>query len=1239
MVEEGRTSNYDKASPFSKVFGWWLTSAVRAAVSEPQTVENLIPFPQSFTDSNSKLNHHWDDETKKATPSLLRAIAKTFGWSYMLGVLMFILSLACVLVNAELQARIIDYFEHHELSVEIGVTYAICLFLSSAVSTLSFNFGKFYLNGISVGVKLSCMHLLYAKVQHLNLVADKQIGGKAINIAATDLECLNFLHYTAYLIATPLLWVGAGVMLWQKIGAAGLVGLAMTLVYVVVLSEVQRAQGPIKAKQSGIADERMRLLSNLVEGIKVIKMYSWESAFFKLIFRQRSKEIDLQIKSSLLNSVTYAVSTNAYATIWLVTFAVYKALGNDLVLADVFSAISILTMVHFYNITIMIFGLFNFYFTLIGTKRLTDVLQAKEIDNRAEGLETPYKKSVEFIDAGISWGSENDASEFMLERLNFKVKAGKLCLVVGAVGSGKSSLLMSLMGELYTTGQVKARGSLAYVEQEPWILSATVRENIIMGKEFDEPFYRQVLDVCCLHDDIALMDFGDQTVVGERGVTLSGGQKARLVLARAVYADRDIYLLDDPLSAVDLRVSASLFDKCITGHLQQRTRILVTHQLQYLPSADLIVVLDKGNLVFKGSYAEMRDNEAVMQLLGEIVDEKTRDHSLNAEAPKSEEIEQEAKKDAQTVDEEQKTVVPAVFYFKFLYTSMNSSLYLTAIFTVLCGSQVSDLSTSYWLSIWASQSPSEQDQSFYVKIFAILANVSLFVGLCSFCLVLLTIVQAGKCLFKKTLLSLTRTRLVFFESNPIGRILNRFSRDVSFIDGPLQLFLSEFIRLTLLTIALLIVIVIIQPINIVPIVLFLIYLAVLKKYVGNSMKEISRFELISKSPVLSMLSATLAGLPTVRCFDWSHFLIAKFTDAVHTNAQASFKYFSFAFFFALYADLGSVFVICSNAILLVLFRDSIQAETAGLSLSYTIMILIEISWYLRCIIETEVFMASPLRLQEYADLPSEEEGQGGELKVPCGEVVFQDIKMKYREHSTAYALDGVTFTVRAGSKVGVVGRTGAGKSSLIQVLYRLTPLESGSIRIDGTDISSVSLESLRSSLAVIPQTPFIFTDSLRRNLDPFDSYSDDEVWSVLKKVKLRQKVKDLTGGLSHSLTSSSADLSVGEKQLVCLARALLRNCKILMMDEATANVDQVTDQFIQIQIRKHFKHITVITIAHRLQTVIDNDLIVVMHQGQAVEVGTPQELIQNPTSLFAEMVGASEPSQARQLVASIMKVN
>jgi ATP-binding cassette subfamily C (CFTR/MRP) protein 4 len=592
MVEE-EPSKYDEAFCFSKVFGCWLASDAIYAASKSQTSADLIPIPKFCADNSSRLNHYWEQETKKPSPCLFRAIAKTFGCRFLLGVLMFILGLACQLANAELQARIINFMGDQRVSIEIGLAFALGLFLSSVIGSLCNDFGTFYLNALSIGMKMTCLHQLYTKVQRLNLLADEKTGGKVVNIATTDLDNFNDIYRAAYLIVTPLMWVGAGVMLWFKIGVAGLVGLSAILAYAAILSEVQRAQGPIKAKQSGIADERMRLLTNLVEGIKVIKMYSWESAFFKLIFHRRSQEIALECKSSVLMSCTFAMFTCGFASICLATFAVHKALGNDLVLADVFAVICILQVVHYYTCWMFTLGLFNLYFILIGTKRLSDVLLAEEVVKRTE--EAPSNQSVEFINVDVSWGKEAETNlsseslmspeEFKLSNLNLNVVAGQLCLVVGAVGSGKSSLLMSLMGELYTTrGEIKTSGTLAYVEQEPWILSATVCENIIMDKEFNEPFYRQVLDVCCLQDDIALMDFNDQTVVGERGVTLSGGQKARLVLARAVYADRDIYLLDGPLSAVDLRVSATLFDKCITDLLQHKTRILVTHQLQYLSS-------------------------------------------------------------------------------------------------------------------------------------------------------------------------------------------------------------------------------------------------------------------------------------------------------------------------------------------------------------------------------------------------------------------------------------------------------------------------------------------------------------------------------------------------------------------------------------------------------------------------------------------------------------------------------
>jgi ATP-binding cassette subfamily C (CFTR/MRP) protein 4 len=471
-------------------------------------------------------------------------------------------------------------------------------------------------------------------------------------------------------------------MLWYKIGVAGLIGLFLSLSYAVVSSQLYKRMAPLKYKIYGMADERMRLLSNLVEGMRIVKMYSWEAAFYRLIFSTRTKEIGLEYQRSALKSFSLMLFSNGHALTWLVTFVIYNQLGNELVLADVFAVISILSVVHFYASGMMMFGISTLFMILISAKRLTQLLLQDEVSKQVE--EPDQDTSVSFREAEISWEKDNtlavstisplnsESATFKLYDIDFQVTPGSLCVVVGAVGAGKSSLLMSLMGELNVTrGEVRACGSLAYVEQEPWVLSATFKENILMDKELNEPFYKEVLDVCCLTDDIAAQNAGDQTVIGDRGITLSGGQKARLALARAVYVDRDIYLLDDPLSAVDARVSRSLFNKCIVGALRHRTRLLVTHQLQYLSSADIIIILHKGSVAFSGSCEALKANETVMDLIGQIIDYRDEDAD---EEEKPQDLEAQ-KKDTLSIVEEERAegAIPWKLYWEFLHYSYNSS--------------------------------------------------------------------------------------------------------------------------------------------------------------------------------------------------------------------------------------------------------------------------------------------------------------------------------------------------------------------------------------------------------------------------------------------------------------------------------------------------------------------------------------------------------------------------------------
>lgn len=878
-----------------------------------------------------------------------------------------------------------------------------------------------------------------------------------------------------------------------------------------------------------------------------------------------------------------------------------------------------------------------------------------------------------------------------LSNLNFEVSQGELLAVIGAVGSGKSSLLMSILGELpLTDGRITVRGKIGYASQQAWIYNSSLQQNIIFGSEYDESRYSEVIKACALQKDIDLLADGDMTLVGERGVSLSGGQRARVNLARAVYADADVYIMDDPLSAVDADVGRHLFDKCICGRLAQKPRILVTHQLQYLKEADQLLVLSDGDCIGQGTYQELA--KSGFDFMALLIEEEDEDSAIESESDeprvkrafsrfqsqhgfplgRSDSVQSRSSHRASFMLESQLSIMTSetevsifdenilpketkqegavtldtyVQYFKSLH-SLGASLFVVLLFAV---TQVVFMLSDVWLSYWCNEEEEyltmsdtrnttnsnqgqEPNRDLYLGIYSVFVVCLLFFTLLRTQLFFKLTIVASRKLHEKMFNALLRAPSYFFDTNSIGRILNRFSKDMGFVDDMMPFTYCDFLQTLFVVVGILALVASNNPITfavVIPIVLVFWYL---RSYYMKTSREVKRIEGISRSPLFGHFSTTLLGLDTIRAFGVEEVFTDQMNSYQDAHTRAWFTFISTSAWLSFRLDILCVIFISFVALVSPALKSSLSAGVVGLTLSYAIKISGVFQQCVKQSAEVENLMTSVERILEYCNLepeaPRETDTKPPDGWPPKGKIEFE--KMSFRYHnSLPRVLHSISCSVQPSEKIGVVGRTGAGKSSLLSTLFRLAE-PTGVIKIDGINIQEIGLKDLRSKLSIIPQEPVLFSGTMRRNIDPFSEHSDVELWRVLEEVQLKVAVES-TKGMDTEFAEAGSNFSVGQRQLVCLARAILRQNKILVIDEATANVDPRTDALIQATIREKFKHCTVLTIAHRLHTIMDSDRVMVLDAGRLIEFDAPYALLKNPKTIFAQLVTQTGPTESGRL--------
>ncbi|CAG9825246.1 unnamed protein product [Phaedon cochleariae] len=1253
--EERKEHPRETANIFSKLTFAYTGSLFRRAYKQDLDDEDLYEVLKQCSSKRcgDKLEEEWKLENKEGTPPTIgRLMWRRFGWRYMLmGFTEFTWRVIKTIVEPGALSGLISYFRPGQTDVTRNDAFLYAgLVLSLQIVNCLFNHNySLWVQQLGVEIKSAFSSMLYRKALRLTPTAVSDITmGNIVTLITKDVHTFK---ESIWIIND--VWIGTVItcvvcyLIYSKVGVCSFIGIGIIFVALPLQWYIAGWISKLRLQTGKKTDERLQITQESLSTIRIIKMYTWEKYFENKIHESRKEEVNKMLLGFYLRTILNLVGLLFCKIGFYVLILAYVWIGFSSDTTVVFYLLS-----NFQELKRNLVGSIPWCIgkgaeLVSAVIRINKVINAEEMDPNTVPDEPESNPVMELKNSTVYIGKKE-----ILRKISFRTDSG-LTLVTGTIGSGKSSLLKTMLQDYpLTDGSLVSRGRISYSSQDPWLFPSSIRQNIIFNNKYDEVRYREVIRVCALEYDLNLFEKGDETIVTDRGLSLSKGQQARVNLARAIYKESEVYLLDDCLTALDAQVQDYIFRECIKTYLKDKIVILVSQTANHIQEADTIVIMDKGRIKDIG-----QPNETILAEVKELVVEdddlekeviQTAEDTDADETVKLLETEQITSKKKIYKEVKKKGGVDIQVYLKYIMFAGGFFLMFFNIMLVVftqSSESYSDKLLTQWVdeqqsllnirSRMTSHGTSSEASNSTVNILAVDENTleeadanqhSTFI-IYSITMISAAILgmiksyanfdfsrRASINIHKAMVTNISQAVMAFFDSHFIGNILNRFSQDLVNIDEHLPFVLSECFRIVFSILGHLILVTTVKPSFLTYIVAIIIIVLVIRRMYQPAGRSLKRLEAATRSPMIGHLNASLEGLTTIRAYRAENILIEEFDR--HQDLYTSAYYTSICSMraFAFVVDsVSAIFVIIVVGTFVLMNKES-SAGDVGLALTQVFALGASIQYGVRPWSELENLMTSTERLMEYTEIKSERnDGTEPENWPSKGSVTYEHVSLTYNNSETV--LKDLNYTVEPRQKIGIVGRTGAGKSSIISSFYRLYEVE-GRILIDGVDIKTVSLKYLRRKLAIIPQDPVLFTGTVRTNLDPFGDFSDQELWTALDKVNLKSSITSL----DHPTASNGSDFSSGQKQLLCLARAILRKTKIIILDEATANMDHETDILLNSAIEENFVDCTVFCIAHRLHSILNCDKVMVLDKGEIKEFDDPARLLENENGLFYQMV-------------------
>ncbi|SGY78695.1 BQ5605_C008g04915 [Microbotryum silenes-dioicae] len=1249
-------------------------------------------------------------------------------------------------------AKGVPGYEAQPVGYGLGLAFAICIMQLIRSTCNNQHLSRAGTTGVLARGTL--IALIYRQSMLLSAKARTVMtNGRLVNHIGTDVSRIDDAAFLFHMTWTaPVQMAVIVIILLVNLGPSSLAGFLFLALAIPLQAWAMTKMLAAREKIMVWTDKRAKCIQELIGGQRIIKFFCWQQPYLAKVGGIRAAEM-----SHLKGLLAMRAASSAFATCLptlasVIAFLVYAGTGHSQNPAIIFTSLTLFNLLNL-PLSLLPNGLAHMMDAHNALGRIIEVLLAeKRADSFQYDSSSPY--AIQVHDADFQWEGpppaesaaeskshkatskrknivESEAKEakgsppvntpspsqhnlsaeaeelMQLCNINLRIPKGQLCAIVGPIGAGKSSLLQALVGEMKCTrGSVTFNGSLAYAPQVAWMQSVSLRDNVLFGQPYDQARYERAITNACLDADIEMLPFGDATEIGEKGVTLSGGQKQRVNIARALYFDADIVLLDDPLSAVDAHVGKALFDDAICGALKDRTRVLVTHAVHFLPRVDWIITIDQGRIQQEGTYADLiadKDgpfSKMIAEFGGDATEKREEEEEVEEDAIAAAggelvDAPKKMKKKGKGLMQEEERATGAVdggVYMAFLRAA-KGHITVPLLILSLALAQGAQVLGSYWL-VWWQEDRFHSPNGLYMGVYALLGVAQAVLTFAMTLAVVILGYNASKSLHQQALASIMHASMAFFDTTPLGRIMNRcahelrqprltavsvrvadgvplpralhrFSKDIDTIDNELNDSIEGALSLSGFVIGSVILVSIVVPYFLVVVVFLLCAYFYVGSFYRTSAREIKRLDNLLRSSIYAHFSESLTGLATIRAFGESGKFLKVNEKYIDIENRAYALTVINQQWLQVRLDAFGTILVLLVALFTVVARESVSPAQTGLLLATIISVQGAFSWLITLLAQVENDMNSVERMLHYAnnleqEAPSDIEETRPDPSWPAhGAIEFENVFMSYRPELPP-VLKGLSLRIEGGQKIGVVGRTGAGKSTILQCLFRMVELQSGKISIDSIDISKLGLNQLREKIAIIPQDALLFSGTLRSNLDPFNVYEDRVLWDAMRRAYLVDQVPagEVTPATATAVATvekgdgttatsrftldmviedEGLNLSVGQRSLVSLARALVKDSRVIVLDEATASVDLATDSHIQQTIRSEFNDKTLLIIAHRLRTIIDCDRVLVMSEGQVAEYDTPINLFRNKDGIFSSMCSRSNISEADILRKAVYK--